>query len=78
MRLAVKASPEEELLFHLLGIDAWQDGKQAVFAGKDEAELLDDVDIVGVILPDIKDVEAQTRRLARRLARAVGVGEFSY
>lgn len=79
MHLAAKGRREEELLFRLLGIASWQGERDAaVLVGKADVALLDDADIIGVVLPDAEDPEAESRRLARRLACAVGVGEIGY
>lgn len=77
MRLGVKGSEEEELLFALLGVGAWREG-DALLAGESARNLLEDPKVFGAALPNAEDPLAETRRLARKLASALGVGEIAF
>jgi len=77
MRLHIHGSPEETLLFELIGVQAGKkDDGGGLFIGVHEP--LPDVMEKGLylILPDPEAPLAETERLAEMLGRAVGQGKI--
>jgi hypothetical protein len=76
MKLKVSAGDHETLLLRLVGVGAPVGAKGLSPLLMGSADELDDPEIAGVVLPDPEAPEAETERLARLLARAVGLGQL--
>ncbi|MDQ7010306.1 MAG: hypothetical protein Q9M29_00660 [Mariprofundaceae bacterium] len=77
MHLHIHGSPEEILLFELIGIQAGKEGDaDGLFIGVHEA-LPEGIDgRLYMVLPDPETPLAETERLAEMLGRAVGQGKI--
>lgn len=69
--IRMRGTPEEALLFRLLGVSGHREGEPCLLLLGVEEEVPDDVEAY-VRLPDSENPSRETERLAEELGRAVG------
>ncbi|MFQ5581166.1 MAG: hypothetical protein ACE5F3_00880 [Mariprofundaceae bacterium] len=77
MRLFILGSPEETLLFELIGIQGREEGNaDGLFIGTHESVPEDIEERLYLVLPDPEHPLEQTEQLAELLGHAVGQGKI--
>lgn len=75
MQLEVTGSAEEQLLFQLVGIEAWDGESPAGLLVGKGGQIPEDEEVLYVVLPDPNNPLGENERLATVLGRAVGLGK---
>lgn len=80
MKLMVKGTQEEQLLFQLLGVTAMENEQNTqdvygLLLGKDQRLADEELSQLYVRLPNVDHPLKETEELARLLGRAIGQGE---
>lgn len=77
MKLKIRGSPKEELLFELIGVQRWDESERCgLFVGVNEPLPRAIQQQLYLVLPDPEQPLKQTESLAELLARAVGQGSI--